>query len=93
MHAHPTTSPAASDLDSVPVRDGVDKRVKVERRQVRVLCLDVDHRGVVIPGEVHMQGQAVVEVREGDAVLCANGLSDDDLVDVVELIPVFISES
>ena len=40
-----------------------------------------------------MQGQAVVEVREGDAVLCANGLSDDDLVDVVELIPVFISES
>ena len=40
-----------------------------------------------------MQGQAVVEVGKGDAVLRANGLSDDDLVDVIELIPVFISES
>ena len=39
-----------------------------------------------------MEGEAVVEVGESDAVFCANGLTDDDLVDVIELIPVFISE-
>lgn len=37
-----------------------------------------------------MVGQVVVQVREGDFVLCPDGLSDDDFVDVVELIPVFI---
>ena len=39
-----------------------------------------------------MEGEAVVEVGEGDAVLGADRLTDDDLVDVVELVPVFISE-
>jgi len=33
----------------------------------------------------------VVEVRESNAVLGADRLSDDDLVDVIELIPVFVS--
>lgn len=35
--------------------------------------------------------QVVVQVGEGDFVLCPDRLTDDDLVDVVELIPVFIS--
>lgn len=34
--------------------------------------------------------QVVVQVGKGDFVLCPDRLSDDDLVDVVELIPVFI---
>lgn len=34
--------------------------------------------------------QVVVQVGEGDFVLCPDRLSDDDLVDVIELIPVFI---
>ena len=29
--------------------DGIDEGIKVERRQVRVLCLDVDHIGGVVP--------------------------------------------
>ena len=37
-----------------------------------------------------MVGQVVVQVREGNLILCPDRLSDDDLVDVVELIPVFI---
>ena len=45
------------------------------------------------PGEVHLEGNVVVQVREGNAVLCTHWLSDDDLVDVVELVPVFISET
>lgn len=42
------------------------------------------------PGEVDVVGQIVVQVGEGDFVLCPDGLSDDDFVDVVELVPVFI---
>lgn len=34
--------------------------------------------------------QVVVQVGESDFVLCPDRLSDDDLVDVIELIPVFI---
>ena len=38
-----------------------------------------------------LEGYVVVEVREGYTVLCTDGLTDDDLVDVIELIPVLIS--
>lgn len=38
-----------------------------------------------------MVWQVVVQVGESDFVLCPDGLTDDDLVDVIELIPVFIS--
>lgn len=37
-----------------------------------------------------MVRQVIVQVGKGDFVLCPDRLSDDDLVDVVELIPVFI---
>ena len=37
-----------------------------------------------------MVWQVVVQVGEGNFVLCPDGLSDDDFVDVIELIPVFI---
>lgn len=38
-----------------------------------------------------MVRQVVVQVGESDFVLCPDRLTDDDLVDVVELVPVFIS--
>ena len=37
-----------------------------------------------------MKRDVVVEEREGDPVLAPDWLSDDDLVDVVELVPVLI---
>ena len=42
---------------------------------------------------MYLEGDVVVEVREGDAVLGTNWLSNDDLVDVIELIPVLIPAS
>lgn len=39
---------------------------------------------------MHMVGQVVVQVRECNLVLCPDGLSNDNLVDVIKLIPVFI---
>lgn len=43
-----------------------------------------------VPREVHLEGKVVVQVGKGDAVLCTHGLPDNDLVDVIELIPVLI---
>lgn len=73
------------------VRYGVDQRVKVKRWQVRVFCLDVNHRGGVVPREVYVEGERIVEVRECDSILGTDRLTDYDLVDVVELVPIFIT--
>ena len=69
---------------------GVDERVKVESREVRVFCLDEDHGGSVVPGEVDKERKAVVEVGEGNPVLCADWLADYYLVDIIELIPIIL---
>ena len=39
---------------------------------------------------MNVEGERVVEIREGDPVLCPQRLTDDDLVDVIKLIPIFI---
>lgn len=78
-------------LGSMPMRDWVDERVKVEGGKVRVFRLDVDHRGSVVPGQVHMIGQRIIKIGKGYAILGTNWLADDNLVDVIEFIPVFIS--
>ena len=41
----------------MPPRDRVDQRVKVERRQVRVLRLDVHHHRVVVRGDTARRGR------------------------------------
>lgn len=70
------------------MRNGVDERVKVEGWQVRVLSLNEDHGGGVVPREMDKERQTVVEVGEGNAVLGAHWLADNDLVNVIELIPI-----
>jgi transcription termination factor Rho len=72
------------------VRDGVEHGVEVEGGQVGVLSLDEHGHGVVVHRQRHLPGPAVVEVGEGDLVLGADVLADDDLVDVVELVPVLV---
>jgi hypothetical protein len=37
-----------------------------------------------------IMGHVIIEVWECNPVLCANWLTDNDLVDIIELIPVFI---
>ena len=80
-------------INSIAVRDRVDKRVVVERGQVRVLGLDEDDGRRVVVGQVHGARQAVVEIREGNAILVADRVADDDLVDVVELVPVLVVDA
>ena len=40
---------------------------------------------------MNLERNVIVEVRESNAVLGTDGLTNDDLVDVIELIPVLIS--
>jgi len=41
--------------------------------------------------DTHLARAVVVQVGEGHLVLCADGAADDELVDVVELIPVLVA--
>ena len=79
-------------LGGESVGDRVNEGIKVKGREVRVLGLDEDHCGEVVPGEVNMERKAVVKVGERYAVFCADWLADNDLVNVIKLIPVFITE-
>lgn len=42
------------------------------------------------PGEVDVVRKVVVQVRESNLVFSADRLPDDDLVNIIEFIPVFI---
>ena len=39
---------------------------------------------------MYLERQVVEQVRESDPVFCSHWLSDNDLVDVIKLVPVFI---
>ena len=43
------------------------------------------------PRQMDLKWNVIVEVRESNAVLGTDGLTDDDLVDVIEFIPVLVS--
>lgn len=62
----------------------------MEGVQLRVVILDEANGRSVVGTELHLTRTTVVEVREGYLVLSTDLVTDYDLVDVVELIPVFI---
>lgn len=45
-------SNVVQNLNSVTMRDGIDQRVEVESRQIRILGLDEDYVRCVVPREV-----------------------------------------
>ena len=69
----------------------MNERVVVVRRQIRILRLDVHHHRSVVRRHRHLPRAVVVQVRESHLVLGAQRGSDDQLVDVVELVPVLVS--
>ena len=46
---------------------------------------------VLLPRELYLERQVVVQIWECDPVFAADGLPDDDLVDVVKLVPILVS--
>ena len=45
-----------------------------------------------LPGQMHFVGQAIVQVGKCNPVLSSHWLSNNDLVNVIEFIPIFIME-
>lgn len=70
--------------------NGMNEGVVVERRQVRILCLDVHHHGMMVCGQCNLAWAVVVKVGKGNLVFCAQRGADDQLVDVVELVPILV---
>lgn len=78
-------------LGCMAMRDWVDEGVKVESWEIGILGLDINHGGSVVPRQVHVIWQGVVKIRKRDAIFCTYWLPDDDLIDVIKFIPIFIS--
>lgn len=62
---------------------------------ISITYLKTETNTIYLPGDLHGEcvDQIVVHVGESDAIFGAHGRSDDHFVDVVELIPIFISAS
>ena len=71
--------------------DGVDELVEEERGEVGVVLLHIHHHRLVIPTEAHRARARVIQVGERDPVLCTYWSADDELVDVIELVPILIA--
>jgi len=70
--------------------DRIDDWVIVKCRKVWVLGLNVHHRWVMEPDDMNRTRARVVKERIGDLVLGTDLLSDNNLVNIVELIPILI---
>lgn len=64
---------------------------------VRILCgggtsckNDEGYIKAYLPWKMDIMGHVIVEVWECNPIFCTNWLTDDNLVDIVELIPVLI---
>mmetsp|Transcript_39887 Transcript_39887/g.113149 ORF Transcript_39887/g.113149 Transcript_39887/m.113149 type:complete len:527 (-) Transcript_39887:833-2413(-) len=71
--------------------DGVDKGIVVVRRQIWVFNLDVHHLGMMVLRQPDLPWPVVVQVRERHLVLSADGRPNDEFVDVIEFVPVFVT--
>jgi hypothetical protein len=66
-------------------RDRMDHGVEVIGRKIGIFGPNVQIVRLVVDWDVHSTRQRVVKVRESDLVLGTDLLSDNDLVDVIEL--------
>lgn len=71
-------------------RDWIYKWVEVEGGQIGIFGLDENNVGNMIPRKIDFEWIGIVQVGKSDTVLGTDRLTDDDLIDVIELIPVFV---
>lgn len=71
-------------------RNGINRGVEGEGRDLGVFLFDVDQGWVVVGRQGDSARPVVVEVWECDLVFGSDWVTDDELVDVVELVPVLV---
>jgi hypothetical protein len=69
----------------------MDQGIKVESRKVWIFRLDIHDHGSVVYTQLHLARTIVIEMREGNSVLCSQRGADNKLVDIIKFIPVLIS--
>ena len=69
-------------------RDRVNERIEIEGRKVWSICANVDILRIV--GNANGTRKRVIEMREGHFVLGPDLLANDDLVNIVKFVPVFV---
>ena len=73
----------------------VYKRIEIKGRKIRIFCLDEHDRWYMVPRDLNRKfvDQIIVQERKSDSILCTDRSPNDNFVDVIELIPVFISKN
>lgn len=69
---------------------GAASLLHTEHTEQHTTHLEVVQRGVMVRRQVHGPRAGVVQVRERDPVLGPDLVTNDDLVDIVELVPVLL---
>mmetsp|Transcript_27924 Transcript_27924/g.90698 ORF Transcript_27924/g.90698 Transcript_27924/m.90698 type:complete len:214 (-) Transcript_27924:799-1440(-) len=70
--------------------DRIDQWVEVKARQVWVFSLDVSACRVMVDAHVHFPWSRIVQIWECNPVFRSNLLANNNLVDVIEFIPVLL---
>lgn len=70
--------------------DGIDAGVKVESGDLWIVLSNVDRGWIVVRYQSYSPGSVVVEVRKGDFILSPDRVSQNDLVNIVKLVPVLV---
>ena len=71
-------------------RHWIDHWIIAEHRNVWILILNEADCRLMVWTKMHASWPTIIEMRKRDLILCANLVSYDNLVDIVELVPVFI---
>jgi hypothetical protein len=71
--------------------NGVNDRIIIESGHLWVIIHDEGDRWSVVNCLLHLPWPAVVELRECNLILCPDWVSHNNLVDIIELIPIFIT--
>lgn len=70
--------------------DGIDTWIEVESWDLRVVLPYVHRSWIMIRDLSYFSGSVVVEMRKGYLVFCPNRVPHYDLINIVELVPIFI---
>ena len=71
----------------------IDRRIKVKSRNLGVLLSNIYWSWIVIRSQGYSSWSCIIQMWKCNFVLCSNGMSDNNLIYVVELIPILIEIS
>ncbi len=71
-------------------RNWIDDGIEVEGWDLWVILFNIHTGGIVVGHEGYLPRPVIVQMREGNFVLCSDRLPNDNLSDIVEFVPILI---